>query len=60
MPDDAQAPTRAQRLNRLGIPAAETPEPRWSADLFAPTTTDLGAGNPRNGISPWPTADRRP
>ena len=60
---------RARVLNKLGVPASDyAPAPRWLAgsDLGAPadltvpavisirpTTTDMGAGNPRNGVSPW-------
>ena len=51
----AQTPeqARVRRLNRIGIPAAVAPEAAWSADLFAPTTKDMGVGHPRNGVSPW-------
>ena len=41
----------------VGIPMPAEREPEWSADLLAPTTTDMGAGHPMNGVAPWPTGD---
>jgi hypothetical protein len=57
--DDGQVPARPKRLAdlpraRRGLPLPAVAEPAWSEDLFTPTTTDMGAGNPRNGVSPWP------
>lgn len=49
-------------MNKLGIPSdGSAPDwaPLYLADkrgpygIGSPTTTDLGAGNPRNGVSPW-------
>jgi hypothetical protein len=42
--------------NAVGIPLAGPAEAQWSVDLSSPTTTDMGARNPRNGVSPWPAA----
>jgi hypothetical protein len=47
----------AEEWNLCGIPVAAPAEAAWSGDLFSPTTFDMGAGNPRNGVSPWPATD---
>lgn len=52
--DPAAERARVAALNALGIPSAGPAEADWSTDLGTPTTTDMGAGNPRNGKSPWP------
>jgi hypothetical protein len=47
---------RAQALAAIGIPVPDAGDIEWSADVLIPTTTDMGEGNSRNGLSPWPTA----
>ena len=52
-PATGPAGLTAAEWNAVGIPVAGPAEADWSGDLFSPTTTDMGAGNPRNGVSPW-------
>lgn len=57
-PDDERyQAARTAALNTLGIPADGPAEGTWNTDLFTETTTDLAAGHPLAGRSPWGRGD---
>jgi hypothetical protein len=53
-----QAPMTPADYALIGIPMGEADEDeQWSPSLATSTVTDMAAGHPRAGVSPWSDRD---